>query len=98
MRTAFLGMSPKLEAKDKNLSIGISAWGEKKTTIKSKKKNNKLEQYISNKYHGKRPHLQIKKKKTNNTIVKLAKYMNRHFIENEIQVLSLSNRMQPPSL
>lgn len=38
---AFLGISQKLEAKDKNSSIGISAWGEK-THIYSQKRSNKL--------------------------------------------------------
>lgn len=44
---AFLGMSQKLEAKDKNPSISISAWGKNNNTIKSKKEQAR-KKYISN--------------------------------------------------
>lgn len=37
------------------------------------------------------PHLQIKKK-INNTILKLAKFMGRYFTENEIQILGFSKK------
>lgn len=84
---AFLGMSEKLDAKDKNPSISISAW-RKKNTIRSKKEQQTRKNILVTPIMDRGPHLQIKKKNTNNTIVKLGKYMKETDISQKMKYRS----------